>query len=205
MHRKSLIFSLVTLIALAAGTLTIGSELATAASVSNAVVVSARWANPPELDDSGQALDAAGYRLPGSHDPAGVDSVAQSRVRAEIPSDFMQPVGQYNPSEVLVDSAAQPIGPHSVRDEIPSEFIYPLAFGTVHDSASPAGIREKIPSDFIQPVVPSDPAEASPDAFVLSAGPQTVREEIPSDFIQPVAPHNVRDEIPSEFIQPVAP
>ncbi len=60
-----------------------------------------------------------------------------ARVRAQIPSDFIQPVVPYDASEVSPDDYIRAVGPHTIRDEIPSEFIYPLASdsaGTVHEN-----------------------------------------------------------------------
>jgi hypothetical protein len=109
-----------------------------------------------------------------------------ARVRAEIPSNLMQPLVPYDASEFSSDDYARVAGPHTVRDEIPSDFIYPLASDTVQDKTFSASLRAKIPSNFTQPVEPYDPGEVSP-----------------AEFTQPVGPHNVRDEIPSEFIYPV--
>ncbi len=63
--------------------------------------------------------------------------LSAARVRAEIPSNFMQPVVPYDASEVSPDDYIRAVGPHTIRDEIPSEFIYPLASdsaGTVHEN-----------------------------------------------------------------------
>ncbi len=60
-----------------------------------------------------------------------------ARVRDKIPSDFIQPVVPYDPSEISPDDYIRAAGPHTIRDEIPSEFIYPLASdsaGTVHEN-----------------------------------------------------------------------
>jgi hypothetical protein len=110
-----------------------------------------------------------------------------AKVRAEIPSNFMQPVVPYAASEFSPDNYARVAGALTLRDEIPSEFIYPLASDGVQDLAASARIRAKIPSNLIQPVIPYDSGEV-----------------YPGELIQPVGPHSVRDEIPSEFIYPVA-
>jgi hypothetical protein len=53
--------------------------------------------------------------------------LSPGRVRAEIPSGFIQPVVPYDPSEIFVDDYVRDAGPHNLRDEIPSEFIQPVA------------------------------------------------------------------------------
>lgn len=120
-------------------------------------------------------------------DPATLSSAAEMRLRAEIPSDFVQPVVTYDPSAYLQDSM-HPVGAPTLRDEIPSDFIYPLGSNTAQNVGSPARSREGIPSDFVQPVAPYDPSEVSPGESLHPVGPHSLRDEIPSDFLQPVLP-----------------
>lgn len=47
-------------------------------------------------------------------------------IRAEIPSEFIQPVLPCAVDD-LPDTSVPPIGPHTLRDLIPSEFIQPIA------------------------------------------------------------------------------
>ncbi len=73
--------------------------------------------------------------------PADTGLPSAARVRSLIPSDFIQPIGPYDPGSEVV----QPTGPRTLRDKIPSNFIQPVA---------PHNVRDEIPSEFIQPVAP---------------------------------------------------
>ncbi len=50
--------------------------------------------------------------------------VSPARVRAEIPSNFIQPVVPYDSGGVSMDDLRR--APHTIRDLIPSNFIQPL-------------------------------------------------------------------------------